>query len=80
MGTLTDLLNKEAQRQHNKLIRESDLSSLQLLNEIRNLMKENNQLLNDIKSIYQKERQTSISDNITNKRNDGLQRNRTKNI
>lgn len=80
MGTLTDVLNKEAQRRHNKLIRESELNSLQLLTEIRNLMKENNQLLNDIKNTYQRDQQTNLSDKTTNRRNEGLQRNITKKV
>ena len=78
MGTLTDLLIKEAQRQHDKLIRESELNSLQLLIEIRNLMKENNQTLNDIKHTHQRNQQKNIPDKTTNRRNEGLQGNITK--
>ena len=74
LNTIGGALNEEAQRRHRDLVRETEIGSLQLLVEIRDLMKENNVLLQQlIGSLNLENIKVNQNKNVLGRRNEGYQ-------
>ena len=78
MAGLLDNINKAvtaaAERNHRDFIQEAEINALQLLVEIRDIMKENNILLQELVSSSNLENTKSNQDsNISSRRNEGYQ-------
>ncbi|MFD2252816.1 hypothetical protein ACFSJM_00410 [Lactococcus formosensis subsp. bovis] len=78
MAGLLDNINKAvtaaAERNHRDFVQESEISALQLLVEIRDIMKENNILLQQLVSSSNLENtKANRNNNALSKRNEGIQ-------
>ncbi|WP_346349486.1 hypothetical protein [Lactococcus petauri] len=78
MAGLLDTINKTvtaaAERNHRDVVQEAEISSLQLLVEIRDIMKENNILIQQLVSSSNLENTKANRNNgVSGKRNEGIQ-------